>query len=83
MVDVEKLAKMARIKLVSQEKEKLQKEFETILEYVSILKKVDTRLFSEKGKERESANVTRLDESLDDNSEVEKGKYVKVKRVFE
>lgn len=83
MVDVEKLAKMARIKLAPQEKEKFQKEFETILEYVSVLKKADTSESSEKDKERGLTNVMRLDKSVDDNSEIEKGKYIKVKRVFE
>lgn len=83
MVDVEKLAKMARIKLDPQEKEKFQKEFETILEYISVLKKADTGESSEKDKEQELFNIMRLDESVDDNSELEKGKYVKVKHVFE
>lgn len=83
MVDVEKLAKMARIKLVPQEKEKFQKEFEIILEYISVLKKADTGESPKKDKEQELFNAMRLDESVDDNSEVEKGKYVKVKRVFE
>lgn len=83
MVNVEKLAKMARIKLDPQEKEKFQKEFEVVLEYISVLKKADTGESSKEDKKSELFNVMRLDESVDDNSELEKGRYVKVKRVFE
>ena len=41
-MEIEKLAKLARINLSSGEKEKLQKEFEVILNYISALKEADT-----------------------------------------
>ena len=41
-MEIEKLAKLARINLSSEEKGKLQKEFEAILNYVSALKEADT-----------------------------------------
>ena len=39
---IEKLTKLARINLSSEEKGKLQKEFEVILNYISALKEADT-----------------------------------------
>lgn len=41
MIDIDKIALLARIKLNPNEKEKLQKEFEAILGYISKLNEVD------------------------------------------
>jgi len=90
MVDIEKLALLARIKLTPTEKEKLQKEFEDILSYVSQLKKVDIRGVEE---DKRINNVMREDEKqnepggfseklLKEAPFVEKG-YIKVKHILE
>ena len=90
-MEIEKLAKLARINLSSEEKKKLQKEFEAILGYISILKEADTGETAA-GK-TEMANILRKDENESEkNAEpknliemapfVEDG-YVKVKHVFE
>ncbi len=94
MVDVEKLALLARIKLGSKEKETLQKEFEAILDYISKLKEVDVSGTGDREASRttELENVMREDEKSHEPGEfsddllnvapaVEKG-YVKVKRVL-
>ena len=95
MVDIEKLALLARIKLTSQEKEKPQKEFRKILDYVSQLKKVDIRNVSDKeaSKTTNLENIMREDEDgyetgkfseklLKEVPSVERG-YVKVKHILE
>lgn len=90
MINVEKLALLARIKLTPTEKEKLQKEFEDILNYVSQLKKVDVRGVEE---DEKINNVMREDEKQNEPGDfsekllksapfVEKG-YVKVKHILE
>ena len=91
-MEIEKLAKLARINLSSGEKEKLQKEFEAILNYISALKEADTGETAAIGKSV-TANVLRKDES--ENEEKAKPKnlvemapfhennFVKVKHVFE
>ncbi len=94
-VDIEKLALLARIKLAPEEKNKLQKEFEGILGYISKLKEVDTDKISdqEAGKTTELENVMRKDKDsykpeefsenlLKEAPVVEKG-YIKVKHVLE
>jgi len=89
-LDVEKLALLARIKLTPAEKEKLQKEFGDILNYVSQLKKADVRGAEESEKIN---NVMREDEKqnepgsfskklLNEAPSVERG-YIKVKHIFE
>lgn len=93
-VDVEKLAILARIKFSFQEKEKLQKEFEAILNYVSILKKIDVSGVSdqEAGRTTELENITRedtngnkpgefSDDLLKSAPSVEDG-YIKVKHIL-
>lgn len=81
-VDIDKLALLARIKLSEKEKEKLQKEFGEILEYVSKLKEVDVSGISEAeaGKIMDLENVTREDENT--HKPTMKGGYVKVKHVL-
>ncbi len=93
MPDIEKLSLLARIKLTPTEKEKLQKEFGEILEYVSQLKKADTRNVEENITVHGLENVVRNDENanepgrfseklLKEAPAVEEG-YVKVKHIFE
>lgn len=92
--NVERLALLARIKLTSQEKEKLQKEFEAVLNYVSILKKIDVGGVSnqEAGRTTESENIMREDadgnkpgefsaDLIREASSVEDG-YIKVKHIL-
>ena len=91
-MDVEKLALLARIKLDSQEKDKLQKEFEGILDYVSKLKEMNV---GDVGAAEAGAgkNVFRGDENphkpgefsedlLKEAPLVEKG-YIKVKHILQ
>jgi len=58
--DIEKLAKLARIELTSEEKEKLLKEVDPILGYVTQLKEVVSVVGEEK-KAGELRNVARED----------------------
>ena len=58
--DIEKLAKLARIELTNEEKEKLPKEVDNILGYVAQLKEV-TLSISEEKKAGEIRNVMRED----------------------
>ena len=92
-MEIEKLAKLARINLSSKEKEKLQKEFEAILNYISALKEVDTGDKEGGFSKRETFNATRLDANFHQAGEFSKellegvpfseNGYVKVKHVFE
>lgn len=65
IIDVDKLALLARIKLDSNEKQKLQNEFEAILGYVSKLKEVDVEGVSdiEASRTVNLENVIREDEN--------------------
>lgn len=92
-MQIEKLAKLARINLSSEEKEKFQKEFEAILGYISVLKEADIGNAENNFSKNKPVNETRLDENnheagsftkklLADAPFVEGG-YVKVKNVFE
>ena len=60
--DIEKLAKLARIELTKEEKEKLLKEVDPILDYVAQLKEVVSKVGEEK-KAGELRNVVRNDEN--------------------
>jgi aspartyl-tRNA(Asn)/glutamyl-tRNA(Gln) amidotransferase subunit C len=91
MVDIEKLALLARIKLTPTEKEKLEKEFGDILDYVSQLQKADIRNVGDG--ENEEENVLREDKNsnepgifseklLKEAPYRERG-YIKVKRILE
>jgi len=92
-MEIEKLAKLARINLSSGEKEKLQKEFEAILKYISALKEADTDDRENDFSKRETFNATRLDANFHQAGEFSKdllegipfseNGYVKVKHVFE
>ncbi|MFH0936667.1 MAG: Asp-tRNA(Asn)/Glu-tRNA(Gln) amidotransferase subunit GatC [Candidatus Daviesbacteria bacterium] len=87
-IDIEKLALLARIKLTPQEKEKLQKEFEAILDYISQLKEVDISKIDEKesGKTTELENVMREDESsclpVGGHVPEKENNYIKVKHIL-
>jgi aspartyl-tRNA(Asn)/glutamyl-tRNA(Gln) amidotransferase subunit C len=93
--DVEKLALLTRIKFNSKEKEKFQKEFESILDYVSKLKGVDISEINDKEavKTAKLENVAREDKEAHKPAEfsedllkevpsLKKG-YVKVKHILE
>lgn len=95
MIDIKKLALLARIKLTPLEKTKLQKEFKKILDYISKLKEVDIKgvIDKEAGKTVNLKNVVREDSDgyeagkfseklLKEVPSVEKG-YVKVKHILE
>jgi len=95
MVDIEKLALLARIKLGSDEKEKLQKEFEDVLSYISKLTELDVEEMDDKQVFNASGleNVGREDRPTNEPGEftdsllkeapfAEKG-YVKVKHALE
>ena len=60
--DIEKLAKLARIELTPEEKEKLLKDVDPILSYVAQLKEVVSTVGEEK-KAGELRNVVRDDEN--------------------
>ena len=89
--DIEKLAKLARIELTAEEKEKLLKEVDPILGYVAQLKEVVSSVSEEK-KAGELRNVMREDENPTEsgqNTEIivgefpEKDKnYLKVKKIL-
>ncbi len=94
-IDIEKLALLARIKLAPKEKEKLQKEFEEILNYVSKLKEIDIEGIGDKEASEtiNLENVMRDDENFHKAGEfsedllkevplVEKG-CIKVKHILE
>ncbi|RJQ31241.1 Asp-tRNA(Asn)/Glu-tRNA(Gln) amidotransferase GatCAB subunit C [Candidatus Parcubacteria bacterium] len=91
MIDVEKLAKLARININSEEKQKLQKDFEAILGYISALNEADTSNIEIK--EDTNKNVMREDgsaheagshaEKLLNSSLLREDDYIKVKHVFE
>jgi len=92
-MEIEKLAKLARINLSSEEKEKLQKEFEAILGYISILKEANVDELENDFFKNKPINEMRLDENtheagkftedlLEASPFTEDG-YVKVKHVFE
>ena len=63
MVDMDKLALLARIKLTEEEKKKLEQEFEGILTYVSKLEEVEVGDIDEKtgSKTVDAENVVRKD----------------------
>ncbi len=89
--DIEKLAKLARIKLTDSEKESLLKEIDPILGYVAQLKEVTSKLDEEK-KVGEHRNITREDLDLNEpgfitadvikNMPDSKDNYLKVKKIL-
>jgi aspartyl-tRNA(Asn)/glutamyl-tRNA(Gln) amidotransferase subunit C len=89
--DVSKLAKLARLKLSDQEKEKYASELSNILDYVELLSKVDVKDLKPTHQVTGLKNVTREDEIIDygydvkslmDNVKESKDGYIKVKRMI-
>jgi aspartyl-tRNA(Asn)/glutamyl-tRNA(Gln) amidotransferase subunit C len=89
--DIEKLAKLARIELTTDEKEKLLKEIDPILGYVAQLKEVVSNV-DENKKAGELRNVSRLDEDntqtgintkeIVDNMPDSQDNYLKVNKIL-
>ncbi|MEI6249185.1 MAG: Asp-tRNA(Asn)/Glu-tRNA(Gln) amidotransferase subunit GatC [bacterium] len=89
--DVSKLAKLARLKLTDQEKEKYANELSGILDYVELLSKVDVGDLKPTHQVTGLKNVMREDEIIDygydvkslmNNVKEEKDGYIKVKRMI-
>ncbi|MFA4890503.1 MAG: hypothetical protein WC587_02650 [Candidatus Paceibacterota bacterium] len=81
-IDIDKLALLARIKLSEKEKEKFQKEFGAILDYVSLLEKADIGEMGDKeiNMTKGVKNITREDESP--HRPTMEGGHVKVKHIL-
>ena len=89
--DIEKLAKLARIQLTDEEKQKLLKEVDPILGYVAQLKEVTSKVGSGP-KAGELRNVMREDsapieggsntKALVDEMPASKDNYLKVKKIL-
>lgn len=88
--DVEKIAKLARIELSEEEKEKFTRQFEDILEFVNELQEVDTSSVEEISQIAGLENVWREDKAGEllsneqalANAPAKKGGYFKVKEVL-
>jgi aspartyl-tRNA(Asn)/glutamyl-tRNA(Gln) amidotransferase subunit C len=93
MIDVEHIAKLARLGLGEEEKQKFAKELAAILEFVEKLKEVDTKNVEPTAQATGRQNVTRADEAkkgeerqrqqILNNAPQTKSDYIKVKEVFE
>jgi aspartyl-tRNA(Asn)/glutamyl-tRNA(Gln) amidotransferase subunit C len=92
MLDIERLALLARIRLTPTEKEKLQKEFGDILDYIAQLKNADIRGAEEEIGGTNLKNIVREDNNanepgqfseklLKEASSTERN-YIKVKHIF-
>jgi aspartyl-tRNA(Asn)/glutamyl-tRNA(Gln) amidotransferase subunit C len=89
--DIEKLAKLARIQLMDEEKKKLLKEVDPILDYVTQLKEVSSKVEGTP-KAGEHRNIMRDDtnptesgtntEALVAEFPEKKGDYLKVKKIL-
>lgn len=89
--DIEKLAKLARIKLTEDEMKKLLKDVDPILDYVAQLKEV-TSSIDEKKKAGDLRNVMREDsnptqtgtntKNIVDNMPDSQDNYLKVKKIL-
>ncbi len=93
MPDIERLALLARIRLTPSEKERLQKEFGSILDYISQLKTADVRGVEGITGGSDLENVIREDKDANEPGQfsekllkeapsTERG-YVKVKHIFD
>ena len=90
---VEHIAKLARIELTEQEKEKFSKELSSILDYVAQLNKVDTKNVKPIIQVAGLENVMREDEKRKEKKEEKdrllkeapqkKGDYIKVPKILE
>ena len=90
--DVEHIAKLARLGLTEKEREKMQKELSSILDYIEKLKKVDISKVQASSHPIKVENVMRNDEVRSLKPEVRrkiieqapktKNGYLKVKSIF-
>ena len=91
--DIEKLSKLARIQLTQEEKEKLLKEVDPILNYVAQLKEVTSKVDSTASPQiGEHRNIMRDDinptetgsntKALADDMPESQGDYLKVKKIL-
>ena len=81
-IDIDKLALLARINLSEKEKEKLQKEFGSILDYVSELKKAEVGEMSDEeiAMAKGIKNIAREDK--ESHEAAVGGVHVKVKHIL-
>lgn len=90
--DIEKLAKLSRIKLSAEEKEKMGAEISSILEYVNQIKEASATVQDEKGTEP-VRNIFREDSSPNESGQftekiladapATKDGYLKVKKIIQ
>lgn len=91
--EVLKIAKLARLELTGEEVEKMQKDLSAILDYFTLLKKVDTSSVKlDAGEILPIEKVTRKDEAFLQNTDVaeklvesapdKKDGYIKVKAIL-
>lgn len=93
MIDINHIAKLARMELTEEEKQKLEKELSAILNFVEKLKEADLENVKPMAGGTDLVNVYRDDEPAEknekqrekilDNAPKEKDGYVEVKAVFE
>ena len=91
-IDIEKLAFLARIKLDEEEKQKLQKEFGDILDYVSQLQSAEIMEGEVLSERKENFNILRDDSNpyqpeefskrLLDQASRREGDYIKTKKII-
>jgi len=92
-LNVEHIAKLARLGLGEEEKQKFAKELAAILKFVEKLKEVDTKNVEPTAQVTGRQNITRTDEAkkaeeqqrqqILNNAPQTKENYIKVKAVFE
>ncbi|MEK7576229.1 MAG: Asp-tRNA(Asn)/Glu-tRNA(Gln) amidotransferase subunit GatC [Patescibacteria group bacterium] len=90
--DIEKLFRLARIEVTSQELERFPSEIDSILAYVAELSRADVAHVSPMLSMAPAANMNRIDESKDVNEEIQeaiisqlpdtKDGYLKTRKVF-
>ena len=78
--EIKKLGLLSRIKLSSREAQELQKGLDAILGYVSKLGKVSTK--EAEFSTSSISNIFRKDEPIQDESEIQKGAHIRVKRIL-
>lgn len=91
--EVEHIARLARIELTEQEKEKFATQLSAIFDYIAQLKEVDTSRTEPTAQVTGLENITRVDavkssdpetrEKILDAAPMREGDYLKVKAVFE
>lgn len=91
--EVEHIARLARIELTNEEKEKFATQLSAIFDYIAQLKEVDTSKIEPTAQVTGLENVTRLDvvkssdpetrEKILKAAPMREGDYLKVKAVFE